>query len=160
MLKCCMSVSSVNSDIAGLAWRREKNFLWLTEMRAALNLATSKNIHNPDMYVEGLLRYCNALKKFPAEIGARSTRPIARFCASVDEKKTRLFTSNSDSAQAWRLGLQRLCDALVHDNASMDLFASVFIDHGWNPVPLLERSKRYNQPHGVEPSEGYPSSLL
>ncbi len=69
-------------------------------MRAALNLATSKNIHNPDMYVEGLLRYCNALKKFPAEIGARSTRPIARFCASVDEKKTRLFTSNLESCPA------------------------------------------------------------
>lgn len=100
MLKCCMSIFSVNSDIAGLAWRREKNFLWLTEMRAALNLATSKNIHNPDMYVEGLLRYCNALKKFPAEIGARSTRPIARFCASVDEKKTRLFTSNLESCPA------------------------------------------------------------
>ena len=128
-------------------------------MRAALNLATPKNIRNPDMYVEGLLGYSNALRTFPAEIGARSTRPIARFFASVDEKKTHLFTSNSDGAQAWRLGLQRLCDTLVHDAASMELFASVFIDHAWNPVPLLERSKRYNQPHGVEPSEAYPAYI-
>ncbi len=150
----------MDSDIAHLSWRRDKDVLWLAEMRAALNMATPKSIRNPDMYVEGLLGYCDALRGFPADIGARSTRPIARFFASVDEKKTRLFTSNSDDAQAWRLGLQRVCENLVNDSCSMELFTSLFIDHAWNPVLLLERSKRYNQPHGVEPSEAYPAYIL
>lgn len=148
---------SLTKTIALLNQRKNHDYLWLSEMRSTLNMVTPKNIRDPDVYIEGLLAYCRALQQFPAEIDARSTRPIARFFASVDEQAAAFFTSNAYNVQGWRLGLQRVCEQLVAKPASREMFANVFIEHKWNPVQLLDYSKKYNQPHGVEPSEAYPT---
>lgn len=150
---------SLTKTIALLNQRKSHDYLWLSEMRAALNMVTPKNIRDPDVYIEGLLAYCRALQQLPAEIGARSTRPIARFFAAVDEQAATFFTSNAYNVQGWRLGLQRICEQLVSKPASREMFANVFIEHKWDPVPLLDYSKKYNQPHGVEPSEAYPAYI-
>ena len=72
----------MNSDIAGQAWRREKNFLWLTEMRAACSLPL---IAQPSAGLPGRRMDVEAFAALTAELLRAGASHAGGCCGTTSE---------------------------------------------------------------------------